>query len=232
LVEIGVVEIHPWGATVDDIEHPDTLVFDLDPGEVSDGVFVVDTAFRLRDTLAAEGHDCWPKTTNGKGLHVMVPIKPDMTWDTAHDHTRDIAEQLAATATSRLRSTGVMPRCARRVPILERTDRTKKRHRRANSTSNLAHRAAVITSPGQKGDLVIVSVPASVLRAEQPLPPLGMLASALCRWTTWMRGETDSDAINRVTRQPREGGEFFFRKIKGHRVLGSSTNRCEPGLGN
>ena len=29
-----------------------------------------------------------------------------------------------------------------------------------------------------------------------------------------------------------EGGEFFFRKIKGHRVLGSSTNCCEPGLGN
>lgn len=47
-----------------------------------------------------------------------------------------------------------------------------------------------------------------------------------------MRGETDSDAINRIARQPREGGEFFFRKIKGHRVLGSSTDRCEPGLGN
>jgi hypothetical protein len=29
-----------------------------------------------------------------------------------------------------------------------------------------------------------------------------------------------------------EGGAFFFRKINGHRVLGSSTNRCEPGLGN
>ena len=67
--------------------------------------------------------------------------------------------------------------------------------------------------PDYKGDLVIVSVPASVLRAKQPLPPLGTLASALCRWTTWMRGETDSDPINRAARQPREGGAFFSRKI-------------------
>jgi hypothetical protein len=54
-----------------------------------------------------------------------------------------------------------------------------------------------------QGDLVIVSVPASVLRAEQPLPPLGTLASALCRWRTRMRGETDSDAVDRAARQPR-----------------------------
>ena len=86
---------------VDDIEHPDTLVFDLDPGEGVEWGFVVDTAFRLRDMLAAEGHDCWPRTTGGKGLHVMVPIKPDMTWDAAHDYTRDIAQQLAATARDR-----------------------------------------------------------------------------------------------------------------------------------
>jgi bifunctional non-homologous end joining protein LigD len=73
-------------------------VFDLDPGEGVQWGFVVDTAFRLRDRLAAEGDDCWPKTTGGKGLHVMVPIKPETSRDVAHNYTRDIAQQLSATA--------------------------------------------------------------------------------------------------------------------------------------
>jgi hypothetical protein len=60
LVEIGVVEIRPWGATIEDIGHPDTLVFDLDPGEGVEWGFVVETGFRLRDMLAEEGLDCWP----------------------------------------------------------------------------------------------------------------------------------------------------------------------------
>jgi bifunctional non-homologous end joining protein LigD len=98
LVEIGVVEIHPWGATVEDIEHPETLVFDLDPGDGVEWGFVVETGFRLRDMLAAEGLDCWPKTTGGEGLHVMVPIERNMDWDGAHAYTRRIAEGLAATA--------------------------------------------------------------------------------------------------------------------------------------
>jgi bifunctional non-homologous end joining protein LigD len=113
LVEIGVVEIHPWGATVDDIEHPDTLVFDLDPGEGVEWDFVVDTAFRLRDKLAGEGHDCWPKTTGRKGLHVMVPIKPEMTWDAVHAYTRDIAENLAATAPDRYVTSATVTRAGR-----------------------------------------------------------------------------------------------------------------------
>ncbi|HZT88629.1 MAG TPA: hypothetical protein VFA12_11725 [Stellaceae bacterium] len=61
LVEIGAVELHPWGATVDDIEHPDLLVFDLDPGEGIAWDFVVETALcaardarRRRPRLLAE----------------------------------------------------------------------------------------------------------------------------------------------------------------------------------
>ena len=82
-----MVEIHPWGAKIDDIEHPDTLVFDLDPAEGIDWEFVVETAFRLRDLLVQEGLNSWPKTTGGKGLHIMVPIKAEMAWNAAHDFT-------------------------------------------------------------------------------------------------------------------------------------------------
>ena len=50
---------------------------------------MVETAFRLRDFLTAEGLDCRPKTTGGKGLHVMVPIeRGEMDWDGAHAYTR------------------------------------------------------------------------------------------------------------------------------------------------
>jgi bifunctional non-homologous end joining protein LigD len=73
------------------------LVFDLDPGEDISWDFLADTAFRLRDMLAEDGLDSWQKLTGGKGLHVMVPIEPELTWDTAHQYTRALAERLAST---------------------------------------------------------------------------------------------------------------------------------------
>jgi bifunctional non-homologous end joining protein LigD len=55
LTEIGVIEIHPWGSRVDDIERPDMLVLDLDPGEGVGWEFVTDTALRMREMLITEG---------------------------------------------------------------------------------------------------------------------------------------------------------------------------------
>jgi bifunctional non-homologous end joining protein LigD len=52
---MDVVEVHPWAATVDDIEHPDQLVFDLDPGGGIAWDFVVETALKLRLLLQHEG---------------------------------------------------------------------------------------------------------------------------------------------------------------------------------
>jgi len=78
LIEIGAVELDPWNSAVDDIEHPDVLVLDLNPGESVEWTFVRETALRLRELLNSEGHDnSWPKLTGGKGVHVMVPIETE-----------------------------------------------------------------------------------------------------------------------------------------------------------
>lgn len=96
LVDMDVVELHPWNATVDDIELADTLVFDLDPGEGVSWSFVMDTAFTLRELLEQDGfEETWPKLTGGKGVHVMAPLRKRMTHDAAHRRSRAIAEQLA-----------------------------------------------------------------------------------------------------------------------------------------
>lgn len=94
LLEIGVIEVHPWNAAVNDIEHPDRLVFDLDPGEGVEWPFVIDTALRLRGILEAEGLKPWPKLTGGKGVHLMIPVAPEITHDEAHRYCKSIAQRL------------------------------------------------------------------------------------------------------------------------------------------
>jgi len=101
LVEIGAVELHPWNATVDDIEHADQLVFDLDPGAGIEWQFVVQSALALREILRAAGLSAWPKITGGKGVHIMVPLERRMTHDAAHRYTQRLAQQLAALAPAR-----------------------------------------------------------------------------------------------------------------------------------
>jgi bifunctional non-homologous end joining protein LigD len=109
LVEMDAVELHPWAATIDDIEHPDRLVFDLDPGPGVTWDFVKDTAFELRDLLKAEGHESWPKLTGGKGLHLMVPIEPRMSHDQARTYCRRLAEKFAAADPARYTTSPAPP---------------------------------------------------------------------------------------------------------------------------
>jgi len=98
LIEMDVVEVHPWAATVEDIERPDRLVFDLDPGPGIEWDFMVETALALRAMLEDEGYESWPKLTGGKGLHLMVPIEPSISHDQAREYCRGIAERIARTA--------------------------------------------------------------------------------------------------------------------------------------
>jgi bifunctional non-homologous end joining protein LigD len=97
LVEMGVLELHPWAATVDDYERADQLVFDLDPGDGVPWEFMLETALVMRGILEAEGFENWPKLTGGKGLHVMARLSKKMTHDAAHACAKRLARQLAVT---------------------------------------------------------------------------------------------------------------------------------------
>jgi bifunctional non-homologous end joining protein LigD len=96
LVQASVLEIHPWGSLVEDIERPDRLTMDLDPGEDVPWESLVAAARETRDRLKQKGLKSFCKTTGGKGLHVVVPLTPSTDWDTAKAFCRQLAEEMAA----------------------------------------------------------------------------------------------------------------------------------------
>lgn len=95
LVQMGVLEIHPWGSRVDHLEQPDRLIFDLDPGPGVGWPRLVNAARTLRDMLEMIDLASFVRTTGGKGLHVVVPLTPRAGWDDVKQFSRGVAQQLA-----------------------------------------------------------------------------------------------------------------------------------------
>ncbi|MCA3572576.1 MAG: DNA ligase D [Aestuariivirga sp.] len=96
LVQANVLEIHVWGSRSEDIERPDRLIFDLDPGEGVTWDDIREAARELRNRLTKFGLSSFVKTSGGKGLHVTVPLEPSLDWETAKAFTRAVAQQMAA----------------------------------------------------------------------------------------------------------------------------------------
>ncbi len=96
LVQIGVLEIHPWAVTTRHPDRPDRLTFDLDPAEGLGFAAVVAAAVEVRDRLDSLGLLSFVKTTGGKGLHVVVPFRPSLEWREAKAWTKTFSEQMAA----------------------------------------------------------------------------------------------------------------------------------------
>jgi bifunctional non-homologous end joining protein LigD len=80
LAQMNVLEIHPWGSTNDDLEHPDRLIFDLDPDAELPWLTVAAAAAEVRQRLKNLGIESFLKLTGGKGLHIVAPIQPTLTW--------------------------------------------------------------------------------------------------------------------------------------------------------
>ncbi|MCX8293011.1 DNA ligase D [Phyllobacterium sp. 0TCS1.6A] len=96
LVQSAVLEIHPWGSTVADWEHPDTIIMDLDPGDGVEWQDVIEAAQETRQRLERAGLNAFLKTSGGKGLHVVAPLKPKADWPQVKEFTKAIADSMAA----------------------------------------------------------------------------------------------------------------------------------------
>lgn len=74
IINLGCIDLNQWYAKCDDIDRPDYVHFDLDPGSAP-FENVRETALLLRDGLAAFGMKSYAKTSGSKGIHVYVPIE-------------------------------------------------------------------------------------------------------------------------------------------------------------
>lgn len=96
LVNQAAVELHAWTARLPDLARPDLLVLDLDPGKEVPFSRVLEAALILREELENRGLRAWPKTTGGRGLHLLVPLVPRYRHAEVRAWARGLAEALEA----------------------------------------------------------------------------------------------------------------------------------------
>ncbi|OEZ82808.1 hypothetical protein JAB5_16970 [Janthinobacterium sp. HH103] len=91
----NVVEFHTQNALASAYDTPNRLVFDLDPGKGVAWPAIREAAVLLRAFLTELGLPAWLKTSGGKGLHVVVPIRPKHDWDTVKAFSQAIVAHMA-----------------------------------------------------------------------------------------------------------------------------------------
>jgi bifunctional non-homologous end joining protein LigD len=91
MANLGAIERHPWHSRVEDLEHPDWFVFDLDPSEGVEFETICDVALTTREVLARVGLESYAKTSGSRGIHVYAPVRPEYTYE----QVAELAEQVA-----------------------------------------------------------------------------------------------------------------------------------------
>lgn len=99
--QMNVIEVHTWNGVVPTIARPDRMTFDIDPGEGVTWPQIQEAAQLVRTMLDELQLPCFLKTSGGKGLHLVVPLKPKFDWDTVKDFSRAVVEHLSRTLPDR-----------------------------------------------------------------------------------------------------------------------------------
>jgi bifunctional non-homologous end joining protein LigD len=98
IVQMGGIEIHPWGSSVDAIDYPDRLIFDLDPAPEVPFEALKLAAQDLRQRLGHKGLDSTLKCTGGKGLHVTVALSGKDEWPAVKSFAASVADEMVEAA--------------------------------------------------------------------------------------------------------------------------------------
>ena len=117
LVQSNSLEFHPWGALATNPDRADRLVFDLDPGPGVPWRDVRAAARLIRDLLAGIDLQSFLRTSGGKGLHVVVPLRPPVPWDLAKPFAHAFAESMARMHPDRFVATATKSRRTGRIFI-------------------------------------------------------------------------------------------------------------------
>ena len=104
LLQMGVLEMHPWGSRAPRLGLPDRIIFDLDPDDAVEWEDLRQAALLVKTLLENIGLAPFLKTTGGKGLHVVVPIEPVVGWEDVKGFTKAVAEFLERTFPDRFTS--------------------------------------------------------------------------------------------------------------------------------
>ncbi|RQP04560.1 MAG: DNA ligase D [Paracoccus sp. BP8] len=145
LVQSAALEIHPWGATIADWERPDMITMDLDPGEAVEWPAVVAAARELRQRLEDHGLAAFVKTSGGKGLHVVAPLRPQAEWPAVKTFTKALADAMAADDPDRYVST--ISKAKRRGKILIDYLRNQRGATAVAAYSTRARPGAAVSAP-------------------------------------------------------------------------------------
>jgi len=117
LVQAASLEIHPWGAISDDLDRPDQITMDLDPGDGVSWQAIIAAATEVQTRLADDGLATFVKTSGGKGLHVVAPLTPQAQWPKVKAYTKAMAQAMAADSPERYVATVAKARRKGRILI-------------------------------------------------------------------------------------------------------------------